>query len=90
MRKIEKNAEKVKILSKIIYLNLRHNRLESEDFEGEAFEIIELIDNIKDVTSMAESIENYYLNNAVDDVWSDYETISILIAKEYLNKVAKL
>lgn len=91
MRRIENNNQKVDILSKIIFVNIYSNhKVNADDFVEEADRIVELIDGLNDVDLIAQVIERYYEESNRDDYWTNYEEVSLVIAKDYLNRIKKL
>lgn len=91
MNKIENNAKKVDLMSKILFANIIDNKKTViDDYADEAYEIVDLIDGIQEQKLVAQLIEDYYLQNAINDVWSDYESISDAVASEYMEKTKNL
>lgn len=91
MNKIENNAKKVNLMSKILFTNIMDNKkTDIDDYLDDAYEIVSLIDNINDQKLVSQLIEDYYLRNAINDVWSDYDTISDVVACEYMEKTKNL
>lgn len=87
---IKDQRKKVELLSSILFSNIFSGKSHKDDYEGEANEIIELIEGKTDVVGVADIIAEYYISTAVNDHFSDFESIAPVIAKEYLIKLSKL
>lgn len=87
---IKNQRKKVELLSSVLFANIFSGKSHKDDFEGEANEIIELIEGKTNVTEVAKIIEDYYITTAVNDHFSDFESIAPVVAKEYLLKLSKL
>lgn len=87
---IKDQRKKVELLSSILFANIFSGKSHKDDYEGEANEIIELIEGKTNVVEVSSIISEYYISTALNDHFSDFENIAPVIAKEYLLKLAKL
>jgi len=87
---IKDQRKKVELLSSILFANIFSGKSHKDDYEGEANEIIELIEGKTNVIEVSGIISEYYLSTALNDHFSDFESIAPVIAKEYLLKLSKL
>lgn len=87
---IKDQRKKVELLSSILFANIFSGKSHKDDYEGEANEIIELIEGKTNVIEVSGIISEYYLSTALNDYFSDFESIAPVIAKEYLLKLSKL
>jgi len=87
---IKNHTKKVELLSSILFSNIFSNKKEKDDYLDDAYNIVIEIDGKDDKNIVAELICNYYLATAINDYFSDFESISAVIASEYLLKVSKL
>jgi hypothetical protein len=87
---IKNQRKKVELLSSILFANIFSGKEHKDDYEGEAGEIVELIEGLTDVVKVADIIAEYYINTSVNDHFSDFERIAPVIAKEYLIKLSKM
>jgi hypothetical protein len=87
---IKDQRKKVELLSSILFANIFSGKSHKDDYEGEANEIIELIEGKTNVVEVSGIIAEYYISTALNDHFSDFENIAPVIAKEYLLKLAKL
>jgi len=87
---IKDQRKKVELLSSILFANIFSGKSHKDDYEGEANEIIELIEGKTNVVEVSSIISEYYISTALNDHFSDFENIAPVIAKEYLLKLAKI
>lgn len=87
---IKDQRKKVELLSSILFANIFSGKSHKDDYEGEANEIIELIEGKTNVIEVSDIIAEYYISTALNDHFSDFENIAPVIAKEYLLKLSKL
>lgn len=87
---IKDQRKKVELLSSVLFANIFSGKSHKDDYEGEANEIIELIEGKTNVIEVSDIIAEYYISTALNDHFSDFKSISPVIAKEYLLKLSKL
>lgn len=87
---IKDQRKKVELLSSILFANIFSGKSHKDEYEGEANEIIELIEGKTNVIEVSDIIAEYYISTALNDHFSDFENIAPVIAKEYLLKLSKL
>lgn len=90
MRIIEKQSQKVELLCQILLKNIFSGKYDKDDYLPEAYEIVEIIDGITTRSIVAQLVEDYYVKNATNDHFSDFEELAKYIADEYISKVSKL
>lgn len=72
-------------LSKIISNYLWDKNKEEYKYQEEASELLYVIEGVKDIKTLTERISSFYLNLKIDDKFSNYEELSKLIARDYLD-----
>ncbi len=72
-------------LAKIISNYLWDKNKEEYKYQEEASELLYVIEGIKDIKTLTERICAFYLNMKIDDKFSNYEELSKLIARDYLD-----
>ncbi len=72
-------------LSKIISNYLWDKNKEEYKYQEEASELLYIIEGVKDIKTLTERISSFYLNFKIDDKFSNYEELSKLIARDYLD-----
>lgn len=72
-------------LSKIISNYLWDKNKEEYKYQEEASELLYIIEGVKDIKTLTERISSFYLNLKIDDKFSNYEELSKLIARDYLD-----
>lgn len=90
MKIIEKQNEKVELLSQILLKNVFSGKYDKDDYLPEAYELVDLIDGVNSKSIVAQIIEDYYIRTAENDHFSDFEQLSLSIADDYLRKVTKI
>lgn len=87
MKKIKDFKTKNEILFKIIRNNLWDVNKTEDDYLNSSSEILFLIEGLDNVKEVSEEIENFYLNNEINDKYGNYKEISKAIAIEYLDSI---
>lgn len=87
MKEIKDFEKKNEILFKIIRNNLWSIDKNENDYLNDSSEILFLIEGLDSVEEVSIEIENFYLNNRINDVYGNYAEISKVIAREYLENI---
>lgn len=72
-------------LAKILSNYLWDKNKEEYRYQDEASELLYSIEGVKDIKTLTERICSFYLNYKIDDKFSNYEELSKLIARDYLD-----
>lgn len=90
MKNIKGFDVKNEILFKIIRNNLWDVNKNEDDYLNASSELLFVLEGLTTIEDVSTEIENFYLNNEIDDKYGNYPEISKVIAKEYLETISEL
>lgn len=90
MKNIKDFDVKNEILFKIIRNNLWDVNKNEDDYLNASSELLFVLEGLTTIEDVSTEIENFYLNNEIDDKYGNYQEISKVIAKEYLETISEL